>query len=657
MSSFEYEMKNIINELLNSLEKFNNYSTNIESEDFKKRFENIKSIISESSKNIEHNIVSLSNIAEWDKLNVSFFGETNAGKSTLIEALINGSGMSIGEGYKDFTRDVIINNYKNLNLIDMPGIEGKEHKVVKEIKEAVNKSHIIFYVIGSNKEPEETTIKKIKEFLKDNAKVYSIINIRNRPTAYKYQKKLRDDNIIIIEKRVKDKFEKLLEKNYIDNITLNAHLALLKNNALDKRFEKDNQKAIEIFGNEKEITHFSNINILYKLLDSFEKNFKNEILITNSYKFLRQSNNLLLKILKEKKDFDKSLREINNDINKYKEKINKIFKKYENEIEYKINANLTSLENKIKEEINNSIEKEKNEKYIKKRINQIQNEEENKLNIEIEKSLDDMENEIKNTIQEFQNRLFLNMKISKIKGEFNLEKILQELEYSMTEVFKEILDIGLSVWGVIATFAINPILGAIAGLLAGIRKLWDWFRGNPNRKKAKAKQKANKTIKESLEKVRVDVNNKLERSFKNLNRQTQKPIEMLKYNLKALKNISFILDEQIKKIQEIQIKISLLLARTILGDEVEFVYIDLQLSRILIIGVEFNKNNKYYISNLFRVKNINTFSSYEKFLSQAGVLEKEGVFKTKNEFYFRSLKSLLAVNNQLNIKKIIKDKK
>ena len=123
-----------------------------------------------------------------------------------------------------------------------------------------------------------------------------------------------------------------------------------------------------------------------------------------------------------------------------------------------------------------------------------------------------------------------------------------------------------------------------------------------------------------------------------------------------MKNISFILDKQIKKIQEIQVKISTLLAKTILGNEVKFAYIDLQLSKILLIGTEFDENSKSYISKLFRIKNIYNLSSYEKFLFHTGFFVKDGVFKANNEFYFRALKNLLVVNNQLNIKKVIKEK-
>ena len=134
---------------LNDIDKLSVGS--VRDEQLIKSFENIRKIIFRGISEIKSHIEILSTEVEWDKLNVSFFGETNAGKSTIIESLINGDGRSIGEGYKDFTKTINKITYKNINLMDMPGIEGREHTVIKNIRKAVDKSHIVFYVIGTNK--------------------------------------------------------------------------------------------------------------------------------------------------------------------------------------------------------------------------------------------------------------------------------------------------------------------------------------------------------------------------------------------------------------------------------------------------------------------------------------------------------------------------
>ena len=92
----------------------------------------------------------------------------------------------------------------------MPGIEGNTSIVIDEIRDAVNKSHIIFYVVGTNKELEELTIKKIKELLHSNTKVYSVYNLRGKVSQYKHkfskgETELIDTNTKIVEDRIKKK--------------------------------------------------------------------------------------------------------------------------------------------------------------------------------------------------------------------------------------------------------------------------------------------------------------------------------------------------------------------------------------------------------------------------------------------------------------------
>ena len=73
----------------------------------------------------------------WDKLVISFFGETNAGKSTIIETFrilfdsnrpLASDGNIVGNGESDYTKeyheyDLKINGLPFI-LIDVPGIEG-----------------------------------------------------------------------------------------------------------------------------------------------------------------------------------------------------------------------------------------------------------------------------------------------------------------------------------------------------------------------------------------------------------------------------------------------------------------------------------------------------------------------------------------------------
>ena len=132
----------------------------------------------------------------WDNLVIAFFGETNAGKSTIIETFRisfdetrqKEDGLIVGDGRQDFTK-VYAEYHLSINghpftLIDVPGIEGNEVEYKEGIKNALHKAHCVFYVQGHNKKPDVATAEKIKHYLGDWVRVYSIYNVRGGADQY-----------------------------------------------------------------------------------------------------------------------------------------------------------------------------------------------------------------------------------------------------------------------------------------------------------------------------------------------------------------------------------------------------------------------------------------------------------------------------------------
>ena len=76
------EVKDVISQALQDsfVEEYNNEEEN----SFAKK---IKDQLTEINEDFKKEINELEQSSEWDKLCISFFGETNAGKSTLIESL------------------------------------------------------------------------------------------------------------------------------------------------------------------------------------------------------------------------------------------------------------------------------------------------------------------------------------------------------------------------------------------------------------------------------------------------------------------------------------------------------------------------------------------------------------------------------------------
>ncbi len=232
-------MKNIYSDVKNSIKDLQKIFENTDGGDERLRafnqeaLEKFKNLESEGLKELE----SLKNNEEWEKFTIAFYGETGAGKSTLIECLrlffkepskINQQecfkrlyadvknsnyvknyrdsehaeleklqdGAIIGDGRSDFTTETksytLKYNNQSFVLLDVPGIEGDEKKVKQEISNATKKAHAIFYVTKTptppqkGEEKKEGTIEKIQKQLGSQTEVYTLYNKPiNSPRALK----------------------------------------------------------------------------------------------------------------------------------------------------------------------------------------------------------------------------------------------------------------------------------------------------------------------------------------------------------------------------------------------------------------------------------------------------------------------------------------
>ena len=246
----------------------------------------------------------------WDNLVIAFFGETNAGKSTIIETFRilfdknrrEEDGLIVGDGRHDFTKTY--EEYKmsigghNFTLIDVPGIEGNEDEFKEVIQTALHKAHCIFYVQGHNKKPDEATAKKIKKYLGDWVKVYSIYNVRGGASNYDEEEEretLLTDGIKKTESLIQLEFKKILGDVYAGHITVQALLAMSAKARFSKQREdliKTQQKLIKYFGSPDRIMNFSQFQTLINLVQQKASNFRTEIVEANKQKMISLANKI-----------------------------------------------------------------------------------------------------------------------------------------------------------------------------------------------------------------------------------------------------------------------------------------------------------------------------------------------------------------------------
>lgn len=217
----------------------------LEAQSRAKQLQAVSETISDFEAKATKSALDYKNVAEFDTFTIAFYGETNAGKSTIIESLriyfgestkqdsrakfdksyeaykyysesffgkifaffapylksnalkkmIDYSdGVIIGDGRADFTQKSQTYHFNNngveFDILDVPGIEGKENAVIDEILKATKKAHCVFYITRNAAPPQKGdspnekskgtqpkgTIEKIKEHLGAQTEVFSIFN-------------------------------------------------------------------------------------------------------------------------------------------------------------------------------------------------------------------------------------------------------------------------------------------------------------------------------------------------------------------------------------------------------------------------------------------------------------------------------------------------
>ncbi|WP_120933989.1 GTPase [Helicobacter pylori] len=254
---------------------------------------------------------SLKNNEEWENFTIAFYGETGAGKSTLIEclrmffkeqskvdqqkrfkqlysnyqnnyqndernkqAVLNElhslqDGATIGDGRSDFTLKTqsysFQYNHQTFTLLDVPGIEGREQKVIDQISNATQKAHAIFYVTKTPNPPQKGeegkkgTIEKIQRQLGSQTEVWAIYNKPiNNPRALKdgLINENEKESLKILNKEMKG----VLGKHYKGHKVVSAQAAFYGLSSallLESDFYKNKQKFLKDFKPPKQKSQIS----------------------------------------------------------------------------------------------------------------------------------------------------------------------------------------------------------------------------------------------------------------------------------------------------------------------------------------------------------------------------------------------------------------
>ncbi|WP_330217190.1 GTPase [Helicobacter pylori] len=442
-------------------------------------------------------------------------------------------------------------------MLDVPGIEGDEQKVIDQISNATQKAHAIFYVTKTPNPPQKGeegkrgTIEKIQRQLDSQTEVWAIFNKPiNNPRAFKdgLINENEKESLKILNKEMKN----ILGEHYKGHKVVSTQMAFYGlSQALipETDFYKNKQKFLEFFKVEE---------LLLKSQFKQLGEFITEALLENSRAKIIQSNcNKALKVVEQlqkaieitiEKWIDPMIKEAQEHQQEARYNLDRSTKKFilnlTNSAFYEIDQFKSDLREKMYAHINKNIEDEECKEIFKNEL--IQGIETLHEDIkwrfrECEKRFD---GEIKEAIKQLKYRikdsLAMLEHISIDRG-FNLN-FDTDSGIDGTKLATSIGGLGLlgifNAWNPMGWFALTA--GIITGLVGIARSIWSFFSSRYTR--SQQKKEVDKNLHQICEKIVQDVKSRLESRKKDilekieeLKAELNRPVENYEYKKERLK--------------------------------------------------------------------------------------------------------------------------
>ncbi|MGN8477188.1 GTPase [Helicobacter pylori] len=471
-------------------------------------------------------------------------------------------GAIIGDGRNDFTLKTqsysFQYNHQNFVLLDVPGIEGSEQKVIDQISNATQKAHAIFYVTKTPNPPQKGeegkrgTIEKIQKQLASQTEVWTIFNKPiNSPRALKDElvNESEKESLKILNKEMKN----ILGKHYMGYKAVSAQAAFYGlSQALipETDFDKKKQKFLKDFKAE-ELLYQSHFKLLAK--------FISEELLKNSHAKIIQSNcNKALKVVEElqntiKTTIEKRIDPMIKARQEYKEEIDdnldrstdKFISDLKNSALDEIDQFKFDIGEIMEERIEKGVEDEECERIFNNELKQ----RETKLIEDIKQRFKEcgerFDEEIKEAIKQLEYR---------IKDSLAMLKRINNLSLNPNSNFNtdsDIDTIGLfSSIGGLVLLLLTPVVGEFA-LIAGVglalvgigKSIWSFF--DSDYKKSQQRKEVDEKLDEACEKIAENVKSRLESVKKDIWEKIEKlkaelngPVENYEYKKERLKEVN-----------------------------------------------------------------------------------------------------------------------
>jgi hypothetical protein len=490
---------------------------------------------------------------------------------TLLHSLRDGQ--IIGDGRSDFTQKSKEYNFtynnQEFTFLDVPGIEGHETIVIDEISSAVKKAHAVFYV--TIEEPQEGTLKKIKEHLGSQTEVYTISNKRINSLRQLDKSLINDDKKESL-KIVDEKLIEILGENYAGHKIVSAKVAFL---ALANCLLKESV----IFNEQCKFLDIYSVNELLEksLFNNFCQFITDEMVVNTKQKIKKSNYNKANELLREliiilskasKENFEPFYKGLSNEVELVKSNLNDTLKKMEIHLKSVIESALIDFETNIRKEIHAHIERNISDDSFKNKFELLVKENLEKMQItiplDIEKQIFQFQDSIIEVLRTFERRInnviqdYQTFKFDNLDSKFNINLNINNgvNGWAVASGFLAAGGTAYTYWTIAAANSWNWVgwtmiaAGILSSLIAfgkGIRK---WFSNSYKRSEQK------EAAAENLKKITENLKPKITENIKSISNDASVRINKIIDDLEILVNQSKQAIEYTKESYENLIKIS-----------------------------------------------------------------------------------------------------
>lgn len=463
-------------------------------------------------------------------------------------------GAIIGNGRSDFTLETQSYRFERdglkFNLLDVPGIEGKESEVSDAIWQAVHKAHTVFYITGKASAPQKGdgknpgTLDKIKQHLGAQSEVWTVFNKRvQNPIQIKNRELVsagEEESLKVLNTTMKD----YLGDSYQSHIALSAYPAFLAASSCllpASRDENNQDKFLDQFS-QQALLEKSNINAIAEM-------FNESTVSTFKDKILRSNRNKAREVVAQA---TKSVSEL------YDGKFAPLLEELDQELGHssaELNSHMATLRSRLQNEAAKQI-RDFGEQVRRNTYDQIENDishddfkHQLKSNVEYHQSIliDNMPGLMSKEIEKFEDRL--NETLTRFQDQTNdVMGSYSSLNKIDTTINVDNIDNGVNVWGILGAVGGGLVLfwnpvgwGVVAVSVASLvfqvyKALRSMF--SSSYKKSQQRKSTNENIGKVTSKIQSNIDQIIGSAMKDVEANVQKISDAMSESIQHIRDVN-----------------------------------------------------------------------------------------------------------------------